>query len=79
MAEVIHLELGAAPPADASCLVVTRDITGGFYALKPEPDGVFTAPGPLIQPLSEADRSAAIERAKVHADQNGLRKIYVVS
>jgi hypothetical protein len=78
MAEVIHLDLGAAPPADANCLVVTRDVTGGFYTLRPNGDDVPAAT-PLSQPICEADRAAAIERAKTHADQNGLRKIYVVS
>jgi hypothetical protein len=77
MADVVHLEVGAEPPKDPNSLIVTRDITGGFYALGPE---AYARPAASPeQPISEPDRTATIDRAAAYADQHGLKTVYVVT
>ena len=78
MADVIHLEVGQNPPQDPSALLVARDLTGGFYVLNAEPD-FQRLTAPATYPISDDDRSAAIDRATAYADQNGVAKIYVVT
>jgi hypothetical protein len=77
MADVIHLEAGQDPPKDVDCLIVARDLTGGFYVPSPEV-GYLRSAEPLDTPISEADRAAAIDRATGYADRHGINKIYVV-
>lgn len=77
MAEVNHLDEGLSPP-DEPCVVVTRDVTGGFYVVSSESGFHREAPR-SANPISEADRAAAIERAQAYADQHGMHTVYVVA
>jgi hypothetical protein len=77
MADVIHLEAGQDPPSDVDCLIVARDLTGAFYVPSPEV-GYHRTAEVSSYPISDADRSAAIDRARGYADQHGIAKVYVV-
>jgi hypothetical protein len=77
MAEVIHLDAGQDPPENVDCLIVARDLTGAFYVPSPEVGYRRTAEASSV-PISDADRTAAIERATGYADQHGINKVYVV-
>jgi hypothetical protein len=74
---VNHLEEGLEPPNEP-CVVVTRDITGGFYVVSSEA-GFHKAAPPSPNPISDVERSAAIDRATAYADQHGMRTVYVVT
>lgn len=78
MANVIYLAEGLDPPAKEHCLIVARDVTGAFYVLSSE-TGYQRGAAPPPYPISEADRTAAIERAKAHADREGIHTVYVVT
>ena len=77
MTQVNHLEEGVMPP-DEPCVVVTRDVTGGFYVVSSETGFHRQAP-PSPNPISDSDRTAAIDRAKTYADQHGMKTVYVVA
>jgi hypothetical protein len=78
MAKVIHLAEGIDPPEKESSLIVARDVTGAFYVVTSEA-GYRRSTAPSSAPISEADRTAAIDRAKVYADQSGIHTVYVVT
>jgi hypothetical protein len=78
MAKIIHLDAGIAPPAEETCLIVVRDLTGGYYVADPAA-GYQKHADPLAQPVSEAERDAAIARASAWSDQHGIGAVYVVS
>jgi hypothetical protein len=78
MAHVNHLELGMEPPKSDRYVVVARDVTGGFYVVS-SADGYRRGASPKDYPISEADREAALARAKDLADRNGIETVYVVS
>ncbi len=78
MASVIHLASGEIPPEKETCLIVTRDAAGGFFVLGPE-DVYQRAASDADYPISDADRAAAIERAKAHADRLNVHAVYVVA
>jgi len=75
MTKVIHLEKGAEPPEGASCLTVARDVTGGFFVSSSDTSDAT----PSDYPVSENDRTAAIERASAHADRFKIPTVYVVA
>ena len=78
MTEVNHLETGANPPDPDKYVVVARDIAGGFYVESSEPG--YERGAPIAQfPVDEAERDAAIERAKAFADHCGVKTVYVLS
>ena len=78
MAQVNHLETGIDPPENDKYVVVARDVTGGFYVESSEPG--YARGTPVSEyPIDEADRDAAISRAKALADRVGVDTVYVVS
>jgi hypothetical protein len=78
MTNLIHLDVGQDPPKGESCLIVARDVTGGFYVTTSEAG--YQRGEPLsAYPISDADRTVAIDRAKTYGDQHGLQNVYVVT
>lgn len=78
MAEVNHLEQGVDPPESEHCVIVARDVTGGFYVISSEPG--YSRSGPVTDyPVREPERAAVIDRATAHADAHGVSIVYVVS
>ena len=78
MAKVIHLGVGEDPPPnDDNSLIVVRDLTGAFYVPTPEVTYQRSAEA-AAAPISDDDRSAAIERATTYADAHGINTVYVV-
>ena len=76
MAGVIHLAEGEHPPENKSCIVVLRDVAGGFFVLS-SADSYQRELTPSAYPIVDAERTAAIERAKVYADSHGIENVYV--
>jgi hypothetical protein len=78
MARVIHLPAGEHPRKDENCVVVLRDAAGGFFVLG-SADVYERALSPSAYPISDAERTVAIDRATAHADSHGIETVYVVS
>jgi hypothetical protein len=81
MAEVIWLEHGEQPPADAQWVLVDEDQSRGITGpvdMRLGPPGT-SATFFVTAPYREAERADAIEKAKMHADGNRIAKIYVTS
>lgn len=76
MAAVIHLATGEHPPKNKSCVVVLRDVTGGFFVLS-SADSYQREVAPTAVPINDAERTAAIERASAYADSQKLDTVYV--
>ncbi len=79
MAEVIY---GEQPSTNAQCVRVeqnpSRGITGPVDMMLVPPD-LVSAIFFVVQPFGEAEWADAIEKAKAHADGNGISKVYVTS
>ncbi|HXQ45785.1 MAG TPA: hypothetical protein VN806_04165 [Caulobacteraceae bacterium] len=78
MTNLIHLDVGQDPPKGESCLIVARDVTGGFYVTTSEA-GYQRGASLAAYPISDADRTVVIDRAKAYGDQHGLHNVYVVT
>ena len=78
MADLIHLDVGEDPPKAENCVIVTRDVTGGFYVTTSEA-GYQRGASLEAYPISDADRTVVIDKAKAYADGHGLHHVYVVT
>ena len=76
MAGVIHLAEGEHPPEKKPCVVVLRDVAGGYFVLS-SADSYQRELSPSAYPIVDSERVVAIERAKAFADSNGFETVYV--
>ena len=76
MSHVVHLALGEHPPKNKNCLVVLRDVAGGYFVLS-SADSYQRETSPSDYPIAEAERAVAIGRAQAHADSHGIDSVYV--
>lgn len=78
MTTLIHLDVGLDPPKGEKCLIVARDVTGGIYVSTSEA-GYQRGASLSAYPISDADRTVVIDRAKAYADQYDIHSVYVVT
>ena len=76
MAGIVHLAEGEYPPEKKPCVVVLRDTAGGYFVLS-SADSYQREDAPSSYPVVDAERTAAIERARTFADAHGIETVYV--
>ncbi len=76
MSHVVHLAVEEHPPKNKNCLVVLRDVAGGYFVLS-SADSYQREASPSDYPIAEAERAIAISRAQAHADSHGIDSVYV--